>query len=144
MNEQGKGPTTPETRSRAGLRVLWLGLGALVTMIWFPPLGLGLGIAAIVVAVRTRRANKGEKTPGTIGGAIMGGAAVLFSALSLTLAAVVWSEVQGLAECQTVANTKTDEQNCRDIWTPKIEKKLESTFNLPEGSLKDMPWDRYL
>ncbi|ROO90166.1 hypothetical protein EDD29_7884 [Actinocorallia herbida] len=134
MNEQG--PATAETKSRAGLRTLWLGLGALILMVWFPPAGFILGVAAVVVAVRTRRAAKGTKTPGVIAGVVMGLIAVLFSAFSLTFSAFLYPELSGLAECQQTVNTETDKQNCKDLWVPKIESKFESVLHLPDGFLE--------
>ncbi|GAB2847760.1 hypothetical protein GCM10022221_53970 [Actinocorallia aurea] len=137
MNEQG--PATPETTSRAGLRPLWLGLGALITMLWFPPISIVLGIAAVVVAVRARRAARGEKTPGLIAGVVMGLIATAMSALSLLGTALLYDELQGLTKCQAVVNTETDKQHCRDEWLPKIEDKL----NLPKGSFEKYGYDKF-
>ncbi|MDX6744465.1 hypothetical protein [Actinocorallia sp. A-T 12471] len=139
MNEQG--PVTPDTRSRAGLRALWLGLGAVVLTMFIPPAALIIGIFAIIVAVRTRKAAaKGEKTPGVIAGAVFGLFATVFSAASLILSAILWTEINGLNDCKQVVNTRTDERACNDQWIPKIEDKL----NIPRGTFEKYGYDDLL
>ncbi|GAA0959505.1 hypothetical protein [Actinocorallia libanotica] len=118
------------TLDRSGLRALWLGLGALLLTLFFAPAGLAAGIAAVVVAVKARR-NATGAVPGAVAGLVMGVAGALLSAVVLAMTVFLWSELNGYQECLTTANTKTDEQACKDTWMPRMEDRL----NMPRGSL---------
>jgi hypothetical protein len=113
---------------RTGWRALWLGVGALVVTMFFFPVGLVLGVAAIVVGIRARRSARQQHgiAPGAVPGIGLG-----LSTFSLALAVVLWPELNGYRQCLGSANTTTDERACRDQYFPKIEKKL----NLPSGSM---------
>ena len=126
MTTQG----TDRKIDRAGSRALWLGLGSLVLTVFFMPLGIALGIAAIVYGIKARRRATG-KAPGALAGIVMGSIAAVLSTILLSMTVYLLSELSGYQSCVQVANTNTDEQACRDIWFPKMEKKL----NMPEGSM---------
>lgn len=126
MTTQG----TDRKIDRTGLRALWLGLGSLLLTIFFMPLGIALGIAAIVFGIKARRRAAG-KVPGALAGIIMGAIAAVMSTILLSMTVYLLSELSGYQNCVDVANTNTDEQACRDIWFPKMEKKL----NMPKGSM---------
>ncbi|KAB2351699.1 hypothetical protein [Actinomadura rudentiformis] len=123
----------PRPVERLGWRALWLGAGAILITLFFFPVGLILGVAAIVVAIRARRSARRQHAvaPGAIAGLVLGGIALAFSTFSLALTVFLWPELSGYQTCVGKANTSTDEKACRDDYYPKIEKKL----NLPEGSM---------
>ncbi|MFI0447701.1 hypothetical protein [Actinomadura sp. 6N118] len=127
---QGQGPRPVE---RLGWRALWLGAGAILITLFFFPVGLILGIAALVVGIKARRSARRQHSvaPGAIAGLVLGGIALAFSTFSLGLTMFLWPELSGYQTCVGKANTSTDEKACRDDYYPKIEKKL----NLPEGSM---------
>lgn len=135
MSEQPPAPAGKTVRN-TGLRALWLGAFALFTALFFYPLGLVLGVAALVVGIRARRSAKAadEKAPGALGGIVLGGIGLTLSAVSVAVTAYLWPELNRYEECLGSANTNADEQACRDEHFPKIEKKLD----LPPGSM-----DRY-
>ncbi|XRQ05946.1 hypothetical protein ACN3XK_56880 [Actinomadura welshii] len=130
---EGRPPAGPQQTQRSGWRALWLGAIALLTAFFFYPLGLVLGIAALVVGVRARRAARraDEAAPGALPGMILGGVGLAFSVLSVSLTLFLWSELSGYQECLSTSNTATDEQACQDEYYPRIEDKL----GLPSGSM---------
>ncbi|MEO3828431.1 hypothetical protein [Actinomadura sp. B10D3] len=150
MSEQQGPPAPPEDRPgghpagqppagprqdprRTGWRALWLGGIALLTAVFFYPLGLVLGVAALVVGVRARRSARRtrDSAPGAVPGIVLGAIGLAFSLLSVSLTAFLWSELSGYQSCVSASNTTTDKQACRDEYYPKIEKKLD----LPAGSM---------
>ncbi|MFC4053936.1 hypothetical protein ACFOY4_29945 [Actinomadura syzygii] len=124
---------TPPERHRTGWRALWLGGIALITAFFFYPLGLVLGIAALVVGIRARRAARRSRgaAPGAVPGIVLGSIGLVFSILSVSLTVYLWSELSGYQSCVSGSNTTTDKQACQDKYYPRIEKKLD----LPSGSM---------
>ncbi|MBE1533620.1 hypothetical protein [Actinomadura algeriensis] len=120
---------------RASWRALWLGGLALLTAFFFYPLGLVLGIAALVVGVRSRReARRGRGVaPGAVAGIALGAVGLVLSSLSVALTAYLWTELSGYQSCVGSANTGIDRQTCQDEWFPKIEDRM----GLPEGSMDE-------
>ncbi|TDC60237.1 hypothetical protein E1200_30795 [Actinomadura sp. GC306] len=131
----GQPPAGPRQPQRSGWRALWLGGIALLTSFFFYPLGLVLGIAALVVGVRARRAARASagSAPGAVPGIVLGSVGLAFSVLSVSLTVFLWSELSGYQNCLGTANTATDEQTCQDEYYPKIEDKL----GLPAGSMEE-------
>ncbi|GAA0598952.1 hypothetical protein [Actinomadura livida] len=150
MSEQPGPPVQPEDRpggrpageppagqprtQRGGWRALWLGGIALLTSFFFYPLGLVLGIAALVVGIRARRAARDASgsAPGAVPGIVLGAVGLAFSVLSVSLTVFLWSELSGYQNCLSTSNTATDEQACQDEFYPRIEDKL----GLPSGSME--------
>ncbi|TDC74695.1 DUF4190 domain-containing protein [Actinomadura sp. 7K507] len=130
----GGPPAGPSKKQQGGWRALWLGGIALLTAIFFYPLGLVLGIAALVVGIRARRAARGSENaaPGAVPGIVLGSVGLLFSVLSVAMTMFLWSELSGYQECLGTSNTATDEQMCQDRYYPQIEDKL----GLPSGSME--------
>ncbi|MFI0357707.1 DUF4190 domain-containing protein [Actinomadura sp. 9N407] len=125
--------------ARAGRRALWLGGGALLLTPFFFPVGMVLGIAALVVGIKARRLASKERStaPGAVPGIVLGAIGLAFASLSLVTTAVLWPELSDRQECLSSANTTTDENACRDSFVQNVEEKL----NLPKGSMdpyKDM------
>ncbi|TYB48458.1 hypothetical protein [Actinomadura chibensis] len=135
VGEPPAGPdlVPPQPRHRTGWRALWLGGIALVTAFFFYPLGLVLGIAALVVGIRARRAARRTRgaAPGAVPGIVLGSIGLVFSILSVSLTAYLWSELSGYQSCVSGSNTTADKQACQDEYYPRIEKKLD----LPAGSM---------
>lgn len=124
----------PQTRQRTGWRALWLGCIALLTSFFFYPVGLVLGIAALVVGVKARRSARrdGAAAPGAVPGIVLGVVGLAFSLMSVSLTVFLWSELSGYQECLSTANTSLDEESCKDEFYPRIEDKL----GLPSGSME--------
>ncbi|GAA3227616.1 hypothetical protein [Actinocorallia longicatena] len=118
---------------RSGVKALWLGLGSLLLALFCVPLPLGVvvGIIAVVVGLRARK--PGVKVPGAVAGIVFGVIGTVISAIMCTGAVYLWSEINGYQKCTSTANTNTDEDACKDIWLPKLEKKL----HVPEGTFTD-------
>lgn len=127
------GPTGRGPVERTGWRALWLGAGALLLAIFFYPLGLVTGLAALITGIRAKRRARRQQgiAPGAVAGIVMGSIGLFFSSLSLGLTLVIAPELRGYDRCVSGANTNTDKQTCQDEWFPKIEDK----FNLPRGSM---------
>ncbi|GAB3659481.1 hypothetical protein GCM10027589_20690 [Actinocorallia lasiicapitis] len=118
------------TVDRAGLRATWLGLSSLVLAIFCTPLPLGVvvGIAAVVIGLKARK--PGVKVRGAVPGIVLGIIGAILSTIMFGMSMYLMDEITGFRKCMTTANTNTDEKNCEDIWLPKMEKKL----HVPAGS----------
>ncbi|WP_433464595.1 hypothetical protein [Spirillospora sp. CA-128828] len=129
----GEPPARPGQGQRTGWRALWLGGIALLTAFFFYPLGLVLGIAALVVGIRARRNARRARdaAPGAVPGIVLGAIGLVFSLLSVSLTVFLWAELSGYQSCVSASNTATDKAACREEYYPKIEKKLD----LPAGSM---------
>ncbi|MFB4305821.1 DUF4190 domain-containing protein [Actinomadura sp. GTD37] len=127
----GEPPAGPSQARQTGLRALWLGGIALLTALFFYPLGLVLGIAALVVGIRARRQVRGtpDSVPGAVPGMVMGALGLTLSLLMVALAVFLRTEFSGYWDCVNASNTNADQQVCRDEFYPKIEDKLD----LPPG-----------
>ncbi|WP_067805324.1 DUF4190 domain-containing protein [Actinomadura formosensis] len=128
----GQPPAGPRTR-QTGLRALWLGGTALLTVFFFYPLSLVLGVAALVAGVKARREARQARdvAPGAVQGMVLGAVGLGLSLAAVTTTAVLWTEWSGYQKCVSTANTHLDKQSCRDEYYPKIEKKLD----LPAGTM---------
>ncbi|GAA4236984.1 hypothetical protein GCM10022254_47890 [Actinomadura meridiana] len=131
----GSGGSAPhketDRRKGTGRRALWLGAIALLTAFFFYPLGLVLGVAALVVGVRAhrtaRRAQGSE--PGAVPGIVLGAVGLAFSLLFVSVTAYLWTELNGYQKCVAGSNTTADEKACKSEYYPRIEDKL----GLPSG-----------
>jgi hypothetical protein len=130
------GPAGPGDRpgGRPGLRALWLGAGALILSFFFFPVGLVLGIVAIVVAVKARKQASRDRAPapGTVPAIVMASIGLALAGMQLVVSILLWSEISGYQECLSSANTTTDETACQDRYFAEIESKL----GLPKGSME--------
>ncbi|GAA2147935.1 hypothetical protein [Actinomadura napierensis] len=126
-------PPGPPPVERTGRRALWLGIVALLTSFFFYPLGLVLGVAALVIGIRARRRARTARgaAPGAVPGIVLGSVGLAFSALSVALTVFLWPELSGYQECLGASNTGADKTACKHEFYPKIEKKLD----LPAGSM---------
>ncbi|MFA1549045.1 DUF4190 domain-containing protein [Actinomadura chokoriensis] len=132
----GEPPAGPSQARQTGLRALWLGGIALLTSLFFYPLGLVLGIAALVVGIKARRQARAtrDSVPGAVPGMVMGAIGLATSVLMVAMAVFLRTEFSGYWDCVNAANTNTDQQVCRDEYYPQFEDKLD----LPPGWM-----DRY-
>jgi hypothetical protein len=112
---------------------MWLGIIALLTAFFFYPLGLVLGIAALVVGVRAHRTARRDRNPapGAVPGIVLGAVGLALSLVFVSITAYLWTELNGYQKCVAGSNTSADKQDCQDRYYPKIEDKL----GLPDGSM---------
>ncbi len=131
----GEPPAGPSQARQAGVRALWLGGIALLTALFFYPLGLVLGVAALVVGIRARRQARANRdtVPGALPGMVMGAIGLGMSLVMVAMAVFLRTEFSGYWDCVNAANTHTDRQVCQDEYYPKIEKKLD----LPPGWMEE-------
>ena len=127
----GEPPAGPSQARQTGLRALWLGGIALLTALFFYPLGLVLGVAALVVGTKARRQARDTRdtVPGAVPGMVMGAIGLAMSLLMVVGAVFLRTEFSGYWDCVNASNTHTDQQACQDEYYPKIEDKLD----LPSG-----------
>ncbi|MFC6885720.1 MULTISPECIES: DUF4190 domain-containing protein [Actinomadura] len=123
------GPADP-----AGRRALWLGIAAVVFSLFFPPGGLVLGIAALVIGIKAHRRSRGRHgtAPGATPGIVLASVSLVLAAISIGVNAWLWPELSAKQDCMDSANTRADEKVCNDTFTRDLEKKL----HLPKGELK--------
>ncbi|MBW8486936.1 DUF4190 domain-containing protein [Actinomadura parmotrematis] len=127
---QGHGVQTPERPPRqdaeaaavVARRAAWLGVGGLLITLIFMPLGLILSIAGLVLGLRARRSVR--HLAGATTGIVTGAVGVLLSLASIAVLLYISPQVSDLNDCLDAANTVADEQQCRDTYVPKIEKRL--------------------
>lgn len=114
---QHGGPVGPEERHRIRTRgrvALVFGIGSIVFSILFFPLGLVLGIVAIVLALLARRAGGrvALHVPGTSLSLVLGILAAVFSSVVLIIAGIFWNEIERYQECVSGANTNAAQTRC--------------------------------
>jgi len=126
-------PPVNAPEERNGWRALWLGVGALVLAWPMFPVGVVLGVASLVVGAKAQRRARRRNVlaPGATPGMVLGAVGLAMAAAAAAMAVVIGPETTGYNKCMQTANTKIDEEACRDRYLPKIEEKL----HLPEGSL---------
>jgi len=113
-------PPSPQDVSRLtsrGRLAIFLGLAGLVcvTSVFALPLGLGLGIAAIVVGARARKRGQQahQAVPGAMTGIVLGIVSSVFASLLIVSAAVFWEELVEYQDCVSGANTNTAREACQ-------------------------------
>jgi hypothetical protein len=102
---------------------LALGLGDLRRGVYVAVLTLLFGVTAIWLGAGTsRRARRtGTARPrGTIGGIVLGGLGLAFSALWLMVLAVFWPQLSTYYNCMSGANTVTAQQACHNQFTNSV------------------------
>jgi hypothetical protein len=126
------GPTAPHPqpptgdelkriRNRGRLAILF-GLTGLVASVLAFPLGLLLGIAAIVCGVIARRASRRTHVtvPGATPGLLLGVVATVFASILTATAVVFWDEVVEYQQCYSGANTQTARESCQQRLEERI------------------------
>jgi hypothetical protein len=115
---------------------MWLGLGATVVSFFFFPAGLLLGVPALVIGIRARKAARAGLTtaPGAVPGIVFGSIGLVLALMVLAVTIFIWPEQSSYAKCTDKANTQQDEKACKDTFISALEKK----FNMPAGKLKDL------
>jgi hypothetical protein len=129
----GKGSARPDGGADPAVwRALWLGGGALVVSPFFFPVGLVLGIAALVIGIKAARrpGRQGSQGP-IVGGIVLGSLGLMVATAQLVLSAILWPETGRYQDCMGAANTTTDENVCKDRYFTEIERKLD----LPPGAV---------
>ncbi|GAA4074623.1 hypothetical protein [Actinomadura miaoliensis] len=126
-------PPTNGPEDRTGWRALWLGVGALALAWPLFPLALVLGVASLVVGVKAQRRARRHNVlaPGAGPGMVLGAVGLAMAVAAAAVSVLIGPEMNGYTKCMDTANTKIDEDACRDKYIPRIEEKL----NLPKGSM---------
>jgi len=140
-------PPDPAVRQRAlsalllgalSLIGLMLGLGNLRRGIFVAALTLLFAVVAIWLGVT---ASKKARRAGTarprwaVGGVVLGGFGLAFSALWLMMLAVFWPQLNSYYSCMNGANTVTAQQACHDQFTNSVGSELSvlQGHRLPRG-----------
>ncbi len=113
----GSPPSEEQVRRLRGLGrwALVLGIAGLLASVAAFPLGLALGIAAIVLGLRARRAGASNRmvVPGATPGLVLGAVATVFAGILTVTAVVFWDEVVEYQQCLSGANTQTARDGCQ-------------------------------
>ena len=124
----GRPPRRPDGPvDGGGRRALWLALGGVFATVVVPPLGLCLGVAAIVVAMRafSRAGASNGRAPGAIPAVVVGGFVTAASLIVTVLLVVFFDEVRDYRDCLSGAGTHTAQDRCRD----DLERRLPAGFS---------------
>jgi multisubunit Na+/H+ antiporter MnhB subunit len=125
-------PPDPAVRQRAlaGLTMgalsligLMLGLGNLHRGIYVAVLTLAFAVIAIwlgVTANRQARRSRTARPRWAVGGIVLGGLGLAFSALWLLVLAVFWPQLNTYYNCMSGANTVTTQQACHQQFTKSV------------------------
>lgn len=125
--------TTPDGKPpRTGLII---GLVSIPMTILFFPIGLVLGVIAIVTAIRALRKGGPSVVGKSVGGLLAGAASTLIAALCLVFLIGFWPQYRSFIDCQSSAVTIQDKNTCQNEFRGDVEKRL----GLPNGSLKRVP-----
>ncbi|MBM7790904.1 DUF4190 domain-containing protein [Tenggerimyces flavus] len=114
-------------RIRARLAVIF-GAGALIFAVLAFPLGLILGVAAIVLGALARRSARPARVraPGAVPGIVLGIVATVFASFVAVTAAVFWDEVSEYYTCMEGANTRTSQEGCQETMRKRLTERLEA------------------
>jgi hypothetical protein len=102
---------------------LMLGLGNLRRGIYVAVLTLLFAVTAIwlgVTAIRKARRSGTVRPRWAIGGVVLGGLGVAFSALWLLVLAVFWPQLNAYYNCLSGANTVAEQQACHQQFTNSV------------------------
>ena len=125
-------PADPAVRQRAlaaltlgalSLIGLMLGLGNLHRGIYVAVLTLLFAVAAIwlgVTASRKARRSGTARPRWAVGGVVLGGLGLAFSALWLLVLAVFWPQLNAYYNCMSGANTVAAQQACHNQFTNSV------------------------
>ena len=125
-------PPDPAVRQRAlaalmlgalSLVGLMLGLGNLHRGIYVAVLTLAFAVTAIwlgVTATRKARRSGTARPRWAVGGVVLGGIGLAFSALWLLVLAVFWTQLNAYYNCMSGANTVADQQACHQQFTKSV------------------------
>jgi predicted ABC-type sugar transport system permease subunit len=107
----------------------------------YQPVGLVLGVVALVVGVRAHLRARRERAVvprAVVAGIVMGAVGTAVSIPMLAVSMFFHAEMGQYAKCHASANTIADEQACKDAFVRSIEKKVR----LRQGSLRtgDIPF----
>jgi hypothetical protein len=102
---------------------LMLGLGNLRRGVYVAVLTLAFGVAAIwlgVTASKKARRSGTARPRWAVGGVMLGGLGLAFSALWLLVLAVFWPQLNAYYTCMSGANTVTAQQACHTQFTNSV------------------------
>ena len=102
---------------------LMLGLGNLRRGIYVAVLTLLFAVTAIwlgVTASKKARRSGTARPRGAVGGVVLGGLGLAFSALWLLVLAVFWPQLNAYYTCMNSANTVSAQQTCHNQFTNSV------------------------
>lgn len=107
--------SAPSPLSSSATATLLSGLAALLGAVFFFPLGLALGVGALVVGRRTLRAARtsGTAAPSrTAVGMTLGALGAALAVLVGIVVAMFWPQLRDYESCRAGANTQIAQQAC--------------------------------
>jgi hypothetical protein len=125
-------PPDPAVRQQAlaaltlgllGLIGLMLGLGNLHRGIYVAVLTLAFAVTAIwlgVTASKKARRSGTARPRGAVGGVVLGGLGLAFSALWLLVLAVFWPQLNTYYSCMSASNTVAGQHACHSQFTKSV------------------------
>ena len=134
-------PPDPAVRQRAlvaltlgalSLVGLMLGLGNLRRGIYVAVLTLAFAVTAIwlgVTATRKARRSGTARPRWAVGGVVLGGLGLAFSALWLLVLAVFWPQLNAYYNCMSGANTVAAQQACHNQFTNSVGGEISALQN---------------
>lgn len=112
--------TDPQAR-RTAIRLAVVSVAAVASAFFAPPVGVVLGVVAIVVAVRSREVVPSR--PRVL--AIVSGSIALVVGVTITGAALFFrEEITEYSRCLQAANTVQAQQNCQDALNESLSSRL--------------------
>lgn len=130
------GTPAPQGRRGRPLRTgILSGLVSLPATIIFFPIGLVLGVLAIVTAVRALRRGGGQVVTRAVVAIIAGAVSTLIAVLCIVLIALVWPQYKSFSTCQRNAVTIADKSQCQNTFRGDIERR----FGIPAGTIPRVP-----
>lgn len=112
-----------EAKLRSRSRVaLILGVGAVIFCVPLPPLGIVMGVVAIVFGALARRIARPARVraPGAVPGIVLGIVGTVIASLVAMVLLTFWDEWTQAQDCLEGANTRSAQQKCQDTLIKQV------------------------
>lgn len=112
---------------------MWIGGGSILLGVFFAPVGILAGAAALVFGIMALRitAPYDFKARGAVLGLVLGSVGLTFSLLVTGMTVYLYKEISDYTKCQNTANTISDSNQCKTSFARALEKKM----HLRRGSI---------